>query len=126
MKATWSKQTMESEEEGAEMWVPQVEVEFMNVVWAMHSLVLCRVVQLEEWRKEVRADQEVVAEDRRILWEFLMGREERMERAEPEKGKEMEMGTEEAEKEDGEVEVESRLKQRKGILQALPSMPPSA
>ena len=43
VKPAWSKQTVESEGGWVDMWVLQalqVEVEFMNMVWAMHNLVM--------------------------------------------------------------------------------------
>ena len=148
-KAAWVRQTAEFEEERLEMWVlqaPQVEVEFINVVWAMHNLVMHGVTELEEWRKEVRVEWEVVAEDCKILWEILrsLGEKVMVEKAVAEvvekklevevvvgkvaEAEVMDIVEEgvEAEKEDGEVGAESRLKKPKGILQASPGMPPSA
>src|SRR3984893_8056097 len=48
-RVTWMKRSAESEEEQLEMWVLQAlwaEVEFMNVVWATHNLVMRRVAEL--------------------------------------------------------------------------------
>ena len=139
-----TKRSAESEEEQLEMWVPQalwVEVEFMNMVRAMHNLVMRGVAELGEWRKEARAEWEAVAEDRRILWEILtsLGEKVTVEKVVAEvaeKKAEVEVVAEkvaeaevmdvaEVEKEDGEVGAESGLKKPKGILQASPSMPPS-
>src|SRR6202045_3624096 len=146
VKAARTKRSAESEGEWMEMWVPQapwVEVEFMNVVQATHNLVMRGVAELEEWRKEARAEREVVAEDRRILREILtsLGEKVAVEKAVAEVAEKkaeaevvagkvaeaegmdiVEVG---AEVEEGEVVVESRPKKPKGILQASPGTPPS-
>src|ERR1700730_3761117 len=69
------KGSAESEEEWLEMWVLQAlraEVEFFNVVQAMHNLVMHGVAELEEWRKEARAEWEAVVEEWRNLQGILM------------------------------------------------------
>ena len=146
VKAAWTKQSTESEEERLEMWVPQApraEVEFMNVVRATHNLVMRRVAELEEWRKEARAEQEAVAEDQRILQEILtsLGEKVAVEKAVAEVAEKkaevgvvagkvaeaegMDIAEVGVEAEEGEVVTESRPKKPKDILQASPGTPPS-
>ena len=146
-KAARTKRSTESEEEWLEMWVPQApraEVEFMNVVRAMHNLVMHGVAELEEWRKEARAEWEAAAEDQRILWEILTSLGEKVavgkavaevaeKKAEVEvvvgkvaEAEGMDIAEVGAEAEEGEVVVECRPKKPEDILQALPGTPPSA
>ena len=65
VRVTRTKRSVESEEERVALWVPQAlraEEELINVVWAMHNLVMRGVSELEEWRKEARADQKLLQE----------------------------------------------------------------
>ena len=143
----WARWTTESKEERVEMWVPQalqVEMEFINVVQAMHNLVMRGVAELEEWRKEARAEWEAAAEDQRILWEILTSLGEKVavgkavaevaeKKAEVEvvvgkvaEAEGMDIAEVGAEAEEGEGGAESRPKKPEGILQASPGTPPSA
>src|ERR1700731_101493 len=62
-RVTRTKRSAESEEERVAMWVsevPQGVEELNNVVRAMHNLVMRGVLELEEWRKEARAERRAV------------------------------------------------------------------
>src|SRR6202043_599649 len=71
MRTKWSR---ESEEERVALWVPQApgaEEELINMVRAMHNLVMHGVSELEEWRKEARADWRSAVVDQKLLREVL-------------------------------------------------------
>src|ERR1700730_3191107 len=115
------------------------------MVQAAHNLVLHGLNEMEEWRKEVRADQRSAVVDQKILQEILRSWGEKVmvekvvaevaeKKAEVEVGAEKDAEVEvmeiveekaEVEKEEGEVVAESGPKKPKDILQALPGTPPS-
>src|SRR3984893_8477627 len=147
-RVTRTKWSAESEEERVAMWVsetPRGAEELNNVVRATHNLVMRGVLELEEWRKEARAERRAAAAEQKLLRELLRGLGEKLtvgkEVAEvAEKKAEVEVRAEkdvevemveiveervEVEKEEGEVVAESGPKKPKDILQALPGTPPS-
>src|ERR1700730_18176020 len=147
-RATRTKRSAESEEERVAMWVlevPQGAEELNNVVWAMHNLVMRGVLELEEWRKEARAERRAAAAEWKLLREVLRSLGEKVmagkevvevteKKAEAEVGAEKETEVEvmevveegaKAEKEEGEVVAESGPKKPEDILQASPGTPPS-
>src|ERR1700731_2856003 len=76
-----TKRSAESEEERVAMWVsevPQGAEELNNVVQAMHNLVMRGVLELEEWRKEARAERRVAAAERKLLRKLLRGLGEKL------------------------------------------------
>ena len=148
-RATQTKWSAESEEERVAMWVsevPQGAEELNNVVQATHNLVMRGVLELEEWRKEARAERRAVAAERKLLRKLLRGLGEKLtagkevaevaeKKAEAEVGAEKDAEVEmveiveeraEVEKEEGEVVAESGPKKPEDILQASPGTPPSA
>src|ERR1700731_3423403 len=75
-RAMRTKRSTESEEERGAVWVaetPGGAEELNNVVWAMHNLVMRGVLELEEWRKEARAERRAVAAEWKLLRELLGG-----------------------------------------------------
>ena len=121
-----TKQSLESEEEEQVVyWALQeglAEENFVNVVWAMHSLAVQGVLALEEWRKEATAEQKAAAEDRRILrgilekWGRRMEMAEKAEKVEAERKEETE--AKRAEAEGMVVEVTEKGKEKETEVEA--------